>query len=156
MPLRLLMRQLSRTKLPGRLPREACAGHDHHLRTAVCMKTILQSPPSYVFHFPELDTLVRVEQTEAGVVIRTTRDTFTDQRKGYFLRELTAEGFLGRHAEHVGDANGVEWVVDSSWLACPATQQQQTRRFMVRLLTGALVLWVGMLIGLAVLALRQR
>ncbi len=51
-------------------------------------------PRAYEFYFPERDTLVLVETTPAAVIIRATRDTFSEKRKRFFIHELAAEGFI--------------------------------------------------------------
>ena len=48
----------------------------------------------YEFSFPDLDTLVQVEERAGAVLVRATRDTFSSARKEYFIRELAAEGFI--------------------------------------------------------------
>ena len=58
------------------------------------MNSTLTRPERYEFCFPEKDTLVLVEVVGNGVTVRATRDTFTEQRKASFVRELAAEGFI--------------------------------------------------------------
>ena len=57
------------------------------------MNTSVTKARVYEFDFPTLGTLLRVEESDGAVVVRATRDTFTDERKSRFIRELVAEGF---------------------------------------------------------------
>jgi hypothetical protein len=109
----------------------------------------------YEFCFPTLDTLVQVEAADNAVVIRATRDTFSEERKARFIRELAAEGFISddyRWSLPAASAEfrGVRWLVDFSWLKLHPMLIARTRRFMIRLLSGALLAWL-MMIGLVFL-----
>jgi len=42
------------------------------------MPTHAMPPRCYEFQYPELDTLILVEASEAGVTIRATCDTFSE------------------------------------------------------------------------------
>jgi hypothetical protein len=107
---------------------------------------------AYDFCFPNLDTLVRVESADGAVVIRASRDTFTEERKIRFVRELAAEGFIAddfRWAP-MGPSprgQGVRWIVDASLWKPDPMLIARTRRFMVRLMAGSLLAWL-MMIGL--------
>ena len=116
------------------------------IRFLPSMKTTVHEQPSFDFYFGPLDTLVRVEEADEQVVIRATRDTFSEQRKAIFIRELAAEGFIPdryRWFTAVGDASrlGVRWRVDVSWLNLSPELTAATRRFMLRVLGTATVLW---------------
>ena len=111
------------------------------------MKTTVLEPPGFDFYFGPLDTLVRVEEVDEQVVIRATRDTFSGQRKACFIRELAAEGFIPDRYHWftaVGDAGrlGIRWRVDVSWLKFNPELTIATRRFMLRVLGAATVLWL--------------
>ena len=101
----------------------------------------------FEFSFPQLDTLVQVEESEGEIVIRATRDTFTEARRASFIRELATEGFIpdqyrwAQLTDYRG-ASGVRWLIDHSWLKPNEAMVARTRRFMVRLLLGAGVLWL--------------
>jgi hypothetical protein len=111
------------------------------------MKTHAAEPRCHEFYFAHLDTLVQVEQVDDQVVIRATRDTFSAQRKAFFVRELAAEGFIDdryRWFTSVGDAGtlGVRWLVDLSWLQLSPELTAATRRFVLQSLGAATVLWL--------------
>jgi hypothetical protein len=97
-----------------------------------------------------VDTLVRVETSSVAVVIRASRNTFSEQRKRRFIHELAAEGFIPDDYEWLSLASselsrGVRWLVDVSWLKIDPEMTAKTRRFMVRLIAGAALLWLVMM-----------
>src|SRR5262249_45586136 len=105
----------------------------------------------YEFCFPNLDTLVLVEENDELVVVRATRNTFSERRKIFFIRELAAEGFVSdeyRYVETISPQNylPVRWLVDYSWLK-PAAKAlaKRTRRIMIASLGGATLLWLVMM-----------
>jgi hypothetical protein len=105
---------------------------------------------SFEFYFDRLDTLVLVETRDETVVIRATRDTFSERRKEFFIRELAAEGFIPDECRWFSPAGGevaghVRWLVDFSWLQPDEALAAQTRRFMLRLLSSATLLWLLLL-----------
>ncbi len=111
------------------------------------MKTHAVEPRGHEFYFANLDTLVQVEQSADAVTIRATRHTFSARRKEYFIHELAAEGFIDdryRWFTAVGDAGtlGVRWLVDISWLKISPELTAATRRFVLRSLGAATVLWL--------------
>lgn len=106
----------------------------------------------YEFSFPRLDTLVQVEERTDEVVIRATRNTFTERRKVCFIRELAAEGFISETYQWFsgfGDwsALPVRWLVDYSWLKPDQHARARTNRFMIRLIVGAFLLWLGLMMA---------
>jgi hypothetical protein len=111
------------------------------------MKTKIHSDRSFEFYFPDLDTLVLVEDAEDKVIIRATRNTFSDQRKTRFLRHLAAEGFIPDRTEWVSNLESawsrVHWLVDTSWVQFHEGNTARTRKFMIRLLIAAVLLWLG-------------
>jgi hypothetical protein len=119
------------------------------------MKTQLIDPNfrhrCYEFCFPNLDTLVLVEENDELVLVRATRNTFSERRKIFFIRELAAEGFVSdeyRYVETISPTNylPVRWLIDYSWLK-PAAKAlaARTRRIMVGMLGGATLLWLVMM-----------
>jgi hypothetical protein len=109
----------------------------------------------YQFCFPELDTLIEVDAREAQVIIRATRDTFSERQKRWFIRELVAEGFIdegyGWWEEFgIGALPRVLWQVDYSWLEPNQTLAASARRFMLGLFGGITILWL-ILIGSSML-----
>ena len=111
------------------------------------MNSILTKPVCYEFCFPEKDTLVRVEVAGDVVTVRATRDTFNEQRKASFVRELAAEGFISDFYKWFSPAGpesylGVRWTVDYRWLVIPAYAIATARRFMLRLFAASGVCWL--------------
>lgn len=114
------------------------------------MQTQSAPPCCFEFYFPDVDTLVRVETSSVAVVIRASRNTFSEQRKRRFIHELAAEGFIPDDYEWLSLASselsrGVRWLVDVSWLKIDPEMTAKTRRFMVRLIAGAALLWLVMM-----------
>src|SRR6478735_9393506 len=110
-------------------------------------------PRCYEFYFAELDTLVLVESSPDDVTIRATRNTFGEQRKQSFIRELIAEGFIPESRAWVpvggsGFANEVHWLVDLSWLQSRLPDPAVSRRFMLRAFAGTTVLWIVLMSSL--------
>jgi hypothetical protein len=104
----------------------------------------------YEFCFPQLDTLLQVDASNDGVVIRATRDTFSERRKVYFIQELAAEGFIDDSYRWFSGFSQaaflpVRWLVDHRWLKPGEAALARTRRFMIRLLASATILWLLMM-----------
>lgn len=111
------------------------------------MKSQTHVAHTYEFCFPELDTLVLVEELPGEVLIRATRNTFTEARKVAFLRELAQEGFI---PDEYGWTNGalpprVRWLIDYKWLTLHPSLRFTSDRIMRRILAGGLVAWLAML-----------
>ncbi len=108
----------------------------------------------YEFYFPDLDTLVLVEESGGEVVIRATRDTFSERRKCYFIRELAAEGFIPDSYRWLSLArpesfHGARWTVDFSWLKLPPAILARARNSMLRMFSGAALLWLILIVTFA-------
>ena len=106
---------------------------------------------SFEFYFPELDTLVQVEEADGDVTIRATRDTFSERRKCYFIRELAAEGFIPDSYQwfslaHSESVRGVRWLIDISWVKLHPAVLARARHSMTILLSGSILLCVGLMI----------
>jgi len=111
------------------------------------MKTQLSEPTSFEFCFPQLDTLALVENQRDEVVIRLTRDTFSEERKLCFIRELAAEGFIPEEYRWFSiktsfSPRRVNWLLDRTWLKPDPLIIAQTRRTMARVLVGGFLLWL--------------
>jgi hypothetical protein len=105
---------------------------------------------SYNFYFPDVDTLIRVESSPEAVIIRASRNTFTDQRKRSFIHQLAAEGFIPDDYDWFLLASseisrGARWLIDYSWLKIDATALAPTDRFMHRLIGGTCLLWIALI-----------
>jgi hypothetical protein len=123
------------------------------------VQTDSQPPRSYEFYFPERDTLVLVEASPVEVTIRASRDTFSERRKRCFIHELAAEGFIPDDYEWhslavTATSRGAHWRVDPSWLRADEAARACARRFMVRLLAGGCLLWLGLMATLLLTAVR--
>jgi len=123
------------------------------------VQTNLLPPRCYEFYFPDVDTLVRVESSPDEVTIRASRNTFSERRKRSFIHELAAEGFIPDHYEWLslagsGLSRGARWLVDVSWLKADPAARACARRFMLRLLAGAALLWLGLMTALLLHAMR--
>jgi hypothetical protein len=110
------------------------------------MKTATADFHRFDFSFPGLDTLVQVETIDDAVVIRTSRDTFSETRKERFVRELAAEGFIADACRWRPAIRGtppvVRWLVDRSCFLPSRERTARTRWFMIRVLLSATLLWL--------------
>ena len=101
--------------------------------------------PAFDFYFARFDTLVRVEEVDGAVTIRATRDTFSEERKRYFIRELAAEGFIADEFRwHTGASallRRVDWRIDITWLKLPPAVLARARNLMRWLLGSTTLLW---------------
>ena len=107
----------------------------------------------YEFSFPRLDTLILVENWNDRVVVRATRDTFSDEKKNCFVRELAAEGFISDDYLWISSGSHfsqgpLNWLVDYSWLKLDQQMIAKTRRFVVHLLAGGVLLWLILMFAL--------
>jgi hypothetical protein len=110
------------------------------------MRVQQETPTEFEFYIRDLDNLVLVENNTEGVVIRATRNNFSERRKSFFIRQLAAEGYIPDIYQWFSDptdnAHGLTWVVDYSWLRIPETVVRSARRFMIRSLVGSVILFV--------------
>jgi hypothetical protein len=121
------------------------------------MQTQKLHADQFEFYFANLDTLVLVENGEHEVVIRATRNTFSESRKLAFIHELAAEGFIPESYRWFSSFTStswprVRWAVEMSWLTLNPIMAACANRFMIRALLGAGLLWLAMM---AMLFLRQ-
>ncbi len=106
-------------------------------------------PERYTFSFAALDTVLEVEPSPAGVVIRASRAGFSAARQAHFIRVLAAEGFIGNDYlwRPAGD---VRWIVDPSHFLPGPECFTQNRRRLWRVLGTAFALWLVLLVSLLV------
>jgi len=83
------------------------------------MRTQIAVPERFELYIPDLDNHLLIENSEGGIVIRTTRDNLSEKRKTFFIRHLAAEGFIPDRYEWFPDPAedgffGVKWVADSA------------------------------------------
>ena len=115
------------------------------------MKTLLENSRRFEFSFPRSGTLASVECTADEVVIRTSRDMLSADRKAAFVRELAGEGFIPEHYRwlgHVGDhtSGRVHWLLDPDWWMPGPEAKARTSRLVVGVLTSSALLWVGLMV----------
>lgn len=120
------------------------------------MRTNLTEFPSAEFYFPRNDTLILVENSSDGVLVRATRGTFSDPEKERFVRRLAMEGFIADSFQWFswGQPN-VRWVIDYSWVKLNPEMLAGTRRWMIKLLVSASALWVILILSLFVFAAQK-
>lgn len=108
----------------------------------------------FEFYFRDVDTLVQVENPDADtVVVRATRNTFSERRKISFIRQLAAEGFIPDGCQWYPLPAGmphIQWVIDVSWLRLSEAAKARARRTMIRLVCAGFVLWTALLSGLLI------
>jgi hypothetical protein len=106
----------------------------------------------FEFYFRDIDTYLQVENPDAEtVVVRATRNTFSERRKVYFIRQLAAEGFIPDGCQWYPLPAGmpkVRWVIDVSWLRLSEAAKTRTRRVIYSLVGGGVLLWTALLSGL--------
>ena len=105
---------------------------------------------SFEFYFPELDNYVLVENRPEKVIIRATRDNFSDRRKFMFIRYLAAEGHIPDHFAwlcQIGadEMMGMRWVIDRSWLRLSPEIRRRATRNALRFLFVSCLVWLVMM-----------
>ena len=114
------------------------------------MKTQVEETRRFEFSLPRFDTLVSVEARADEVVIRTSRDSLSPERKTAFVHELASEGFIPDHYRWSYSANGglfchVRWMVDPSWWMPSPEVEAHTHRIMAKVLASSALLWLFMM-----------
>jgi hypothetical protein len=107
----------------------------------------------FEFSFPALDTELQVELRDDEVVIRATRDAFTEDRKAAFIHELASEGFIPDEYlwysafEGRGSGQVVRWRIDPFWRGETAAGSHRRLVYVQALSYSALViaLFMGLL-----------
>ena len=104
----------------------------------------------FEFSFPRVNTLASVENRADEVLIRTSRNALTDERKAAFVRELASEGFIPDHYRWLNFTHDtavcrVRWLVDPAWWMPGAESRARTSRLMVRVLAASALLWFAMM-----------
>lgn len=108
------------------------------MQTHTCKETCFK------FKFPGLDTLVKVQNLAGKVVIRATRNSFSQARKISFIHELAAEGFIPDNFRWYSDETmgfALDWIIDRP-LCVPESAIRTADRFMFKLLAGGAILFV--------------
>jgi len=107
----------------------------------------LAVPKSFELYVPDLDNHILVENTVNGVVIRASRDNFSDRRKSSFIRQLAAEGYIPDHHEWFCDPeqdglSGVKWITQFA-----ASKNLARLRFPGRLCTRRNAVYGSLFVG---------
>jgi hypothetical protein len=107
------------------------------------MKTLEEESSCFEFSLTGLDTLVSVESAEDEVLIRTSRDGLSKERKAAFVRELASEGFIPDSYRWRGR---VRWHVDPAWWwGRSAELNGCTFHLMVTLYAYSVAFWLGVI-----------
>jgi len=90
-------------------------------------------PLRFEFYFQEVDTAVLVQTKDDCVMIRATKDSFSDRQRERFVHELALEGFVDDRFCHfrAGDS-GVMWMVDRSWRQANEGKSARTSQIAAR------------------------
>jgi hypothetical protein len=104
-----------------------------------------------------LDNLVRVENGDAGVVVRLMRDNFSASAKTILIRHLAMEGFIPDRFQWYSEGSdcaalAVQWVVDGSWVRINHRRNRLTTRILSHLTRGRLLALCLFLVALTVAA----
>jgi hypothetical protein len=83
------------------------------------MPTEIAIPERFTVYIPDLDNCVLIENNPDGVVIRATRDNFSDTRKTFFIRHLATEGYIPDQYQWFSEpsedgAGGLRWIASVS------------------------------------------
>lgn len=113
------------------------------------MNTQAASPRCYEFDFPQLDTAIEIKVAPETVVILASRNSFSEERKRCFIRELAAEGFIDESWawREPGGSNGMRWIVDPAEFLPGAAALARTRRFMLGLFFSIVALGLVLMGG---------
>ena len=125
------------------------------------MKTQKDRPTQFEFYVRDLDNLIQVESSDHGVVVRASRDNFTERRKYNFIRILAAEGFIPDELQWFATfgstgGRGVRWIIDASWIRPSEEARRISGKFMRRFLAGSIALWLVLMTGAVVLGGRRQ
>jgi hypothetical protein len=99
------------------------------------------------FYFPKQDLMILVEaDQDDGVLIRATRDTFSEDQKACFIRELALEGFIPESYQFfsgsISEYQGIRWTIDYSWLEIPPDVIRRSNRFMRVTFAAIAIVWL--------------
>lgn len=106
----------------------------------------------FEFYFRDVDTHVQVEMPDPEtILVRASRNSFSESRKARFIRHLAAEGFIPDGCQWYPLPSGlpqIRWVMDVSWIKLSDSARARTRRVMLTLLGGGVVVWTALLSGI--------
>jgi len=115
------------------------------------MKTQICTGRSFEFYFPDVDTLLLAEHQADKVVIRATKNTFSERRKITFIHHLASEGFIPDYYQWLSNLDpawsNIYWRIDYSWLRIHRATVIKARKFMIGFLASAIALWFGLMLA---------
>ena len=102
----------------------------------------------FEFTYPSLATQLLVEAHDDEVVIRATKDTFTELQKQSFIRHLALEGFVSESLRWTYTGRGfsgvrLRWLIDPTWTTHAPTDRP--RRWVARVVLSASIIWFGLM-----------
>ncbi len=115
------------------------------------MKVLTARAKARKFYFVRRDCLVRVVNQGNKVIVRASRDNFSNQEKAFFIRHLGAEGFIPDEYQRFAKGRSeavlrVQWCVDQSWINLdPAVRERAFHQVLCTLAAGALVWLISMI-----------
>lgn len=115
------------------------------------MQTRIALPARFELRHRCPNNLILVENYFNEVIIRATRNNFSEPRKLLFIQYLAAEGYIPARYQRIGALSEeaqdrLTWVIDRSWLGHSTTVRGEANRFMYGLVLSGALLWL-MLIG---------
>jgi hypothetical protein len=107
------------------------------------VKTLVEESSYFEFSLSGSDILVLVETTADEVIIRTSRDGLSEERKAAFIRELANEGFIPDSYRWRGH---IRWHVDPTWQwERSADIKALTFPLMAKLYACSAAFWLGVM-----------
>ncbi len=123
------------------------------------MHTEIALPTRSQLYIPDLDNHILIENNADEVVISATRDNFSENRKIFFIRHLSAEGYIPDRYKWFSELAesgffGVKWMVRAA-----AREEKTALRFLRKWLTRRNAVYGGLFLvwlTLFLLAARHR
>ena len=102
---------------------------------------------THKFYFVELDCLIRVINRGNKVIVRATRNSFSERDKAFFIRHLAAEGFIPdeyqRYHEHKSNKElRLRWFVDEAWISADSALRCQAQRQLLCAIGVGAMIWL--------------
>jgi hypothetical protein len=113
--------------------------------------THLTAVRCFEFCYPQVDTLLEVQEFDDHVEVRATRDPLSEEQKRAFIRGIADEGFISAHyrSSPIGrgptTTHSIHWIIDHSWLEITEEILGPSRRLMTRLFIAAGLLSVSLI-----------
>jgi hypothetical protein len=99
------------------------------------MRTKAALPQKVEFSIARPDNCISVEQQDERVVIRATRDNFSQREKSFFIRYLAAEGYIPAAYQWFAESDlewssCLSWIVDSAGLRANHSPKKALRQIL--------------------------